>query len=82
MDAQLVRARDVAQLLQLSTRQVWRLLAMECLPRPVRLGRSVRWRLADLDRFIADGCDMRSFARTASAGRFDDQRHCDRAGRA
>ena len=52
----LLSAPAVARMLDLSARQVWRLLAGGRIPRPVRIGRSVRWRPADLAQWIADGC--------------------------
>jgi excisionase family DNA binding protein len=54
----LLRVRDVAERLAVSTRQVWKLASSGRLPAPVRLGRSVRWRASDIDRFIESGCPM------------------------
>ena len=53
--------RRVAQRLGVSTRQVSKLTSSGRLPAPVRLGRSVRWRVSDLDRFIQCGCEMAAF---------------------
>ncbi|OVE73990.1 hypothetical protein BVX94_02010 [bacterium B17] len=38
----LLRITAVAEVLDISVRQVWRLIASEDLPRPVRIGRSVK----------------------------------------
>ena len=59
--AELLTVREVAELLKISARQVWKLAASGRLPGPMRLGRSVRWRADDLAAFIAAGCDMRRF---------------------
>ncbi|MBL8826453.1 MAG: helix-turn-helix domain-containing protein [Planctomycetaceae bacterium] len=52
----LVPAGDVAKMLEVSERTVWRLLSGGQLVHPVRLGGSVRWRVEDVKRWIADGC--------------------------
>ena len=54
---ELLTVREVARLLKLSTRQIWKLSSAGKLPAPVRLGRSVRWRASDLARFLAVGAD-------------------------
>jgi mRNA interferase RelE/StbE len=51
----LLSVRDVAARLRVSTRQVWKLASWGRLPKPVRLGRSVRWRESDIRRFVARG---------------------------
>lgn len=58
----LMSARDLGEVLRISVRSVWRLNASGKLPRPVRIGRSVRWRRCDIDRWIELGCpDRRTF---------------------
>jgi excisionase family DNA binding protein len=52
----LVNTNKVAELLNLSPRTVWRLLSAGKLPKPVRIGRSVRWSLTKLESWIAEGC--------------------------
>lgn len=52
----LIDSRQVGELLNLSTRTVWRLLSAGKLPKPVRIGRSVRWSRSDLETWIANGC--------------------------
>ena len=47
---------DVADLLKSSTRHVRRLADSGALPRPVHIGRLVRWRKADVDQWLAAGC--------------------------
>lgn len=49
----LLSARQVAALIGVHPRSVWRMAAAGDLPRPIRLGdRVVRWRLADLQNHI------------------------------
>ena len=57
----LLSAKGVAERLNCSARQVWKLLASGRLPAAVRLGRSVKWRQSDIAEFIDAGCDMRTF---------------------
>jgi len=52
----LLNVRGVAQLLAVSTRQVWRLHAQGLLPEPVRIGGSVRWRREDLAAWLNARC--------------------------
>lgn len=48
----LLRAGEVAQLLGVSTRTVWRLVSAGRLPPPLAIGRSRRWEQADVERFV------------------------------
>jgi len=46
--------RDVARLLKISARTVWRLTTLGHLPRPVRVGtKLVRWREQELHAYLA-----------------------------
>lgn len=54
--AQLLDVRSVAALLDCSTRHVYRLSDGGLMPPPVRLGGLVRWRRADIDTWLANGC--------------------------
>ncbi len=56
----LVDAATIAALLNVSQRHVHRLDALEQVPEPVRLGRSVRWRREEIDAWVAAGCPRRS----------------------
>jgi predicted DNA-binding transcriptional regulator AlpA len=50
-------ADDLADLLTISKRQVWRLRDAGLLPGCIRIGQAaVRWRRADIDVWIARGC--------------------------
>lgn len=52
----LISAEDLATILGTSKRTVWRLLSAGIIPQPVRLGKSTRWRLDDIHRWIDTGC--------------------------
>lgn len=46
----------LARLLQVSKRSLMRLRSAGKLPRPVQLGRSVRWRSTEIREWVAAGC--------------------------
>lgn len=48
----MIDVREVASILRISTRSVWRLVATGDLPQPARFGRSARWRLTDIEACI------------------------------
>lgn len=56
---QLLRVKDVAEMLRLHVRTVWRLsglaeAGLSDFPRPLRLGpKSVRWRMSDIECYVA-----------------------------
>jgi excisionase family DNA binding protein len=54
----LITAAELARLLQVSTRTLWRLRSAGELPEAVRLGGAVRWRLDEIKKWIAGGCRM------------------------
>lgn len=59
-DTQLgMSARQLSQMLNVSLRQVWRLNAAGKLPRPIRLGGSVRWNRAEIQQWFEAGCPDR-----------------------
>ncbi|MHC4400198.1 MAG: helix-turn-helix transcriptional regulator [Planctomycetota bacterium] len=53
-------AAELAKLLGVSERHVWALNASGRLPRPVRLGRAVRWPVEELRNWLAAGAPERS----------------------
>ncbi len=57
---ELLTTKHVAARLKLCQRQIVKLDASGKLPAPVRVGRSVRWRLDDIDRWVTLGCPSRS----------------------
>lgn len=52
----LVPAREAAALACIGLSTWHRLVARGAAPQPVRVGGAVRWRRADLERWIAAGC--------------------------
>jgi excisionase family DNA binding protein len=54
--AELLDVRAVAELLACSKRHVYRLSDAGRMPRPVALGRLIRWRRAELLNWVNDGC--------------------------
>ncbi|MDE2507821.1 MAG: helix-turn-helix domain-containing protein [Planctomycetota bacterium] len=52
----LLNADEVAAMLNISERTLWRLLSAGKVPKPVRFGRSTRWRLSDVREWIEEGC--------------------------
>jgi prophage regulatory protein len=54
-----VSARQLSQMLGVSLRQCWRLNAVGKLPKPVRLGGSVRWGRQEIMDWFAAGCPER-----------------------
>jgi len=56
----LVDVRVLARLLHLGRATIWRQLATGRLPAPVRIGRSVRWRKAEIEAWIEAGCPERA----------------------
>jgi len=59
LDGRAIDAKEVARLLSLSERTVRRLDQEGKLPRPVRIGGSVRWRLEEIQAWLHSGCPER-----------------------
>ncbi len=52
----LLTAKQVAALMQISTRSVWRLLSSGELIEPLRIRGNTRWRRSELEQWIDAGC--------------------------
>jgi excisionase family DNA binding protein len=65
----LLTVEDLAKLLRVSVRTVWRLRRNACLPHPVKIGGGVRWRISDVKAWIEQDCKPSTSAREASARR-------------
>ena len=52
----LISAEELASLMQVSERTLWRLLSAGKVPQPVRIGRNTRWRLAEIRDWIEKDC--------------------------
>ncbi len=57
-DVILLTSEDLAKLLKVSERTLWRLLSARKIPEPVRIGCSTRWRLVEVQDWIAGGCTV------------------------
>ena len=53
---ELISASQLADLLSVSERTLYRLKSIGQLPLPIVLGGSVRWRLTEIREWIAQGC--------------------------
>jgi excisionase family DNA binding protein len=56
MEADLLRARDIAARLDISLPTVWKWTASGQLPAPFRVGRVTRWRKRDIERYLQSRC--------------------------
>ncbi len=52
--SQLVSVEVLAELLSISSRNIWRRLSKGKFPEPVRITRSTRWSLKDIEQWIED----------------------------
>lgn len=52
----LLTAQQVADLLQVSPRTLWRLVSAQKVIGPVRIGGNTRWRREEVQAWIAAGC--------------------------
>jgi len=48
----LLSVKKVAEIVDLSVRQIWRLVAAQDFPQPVRIGNSRRWVLSDIQTYL------------------------------
>ncbi|MFK7819479.1 MAG: helix-turn-helix transcriptional regulator [Planctomycetaceae bacterium] len=55
-ELRLIDVKVLSKLLCISNRTVWRMLSSGSLIEPIRIGGSVRWRLCEVERWIASGC--------------------------
>ena len=56
----LLSAGQLAQLLGISTRTLWRRDGAGDLPRPVMVGPTKRWRRGEIEAWVAGGCPSRT----------------------
>lgn len=50
---EILTVNDVAKLLKLSIRSVWRHVATNAIVKPIRIGGSLRWRASDVANWLA-----------------------------
>jgi predicted DNA-binding transcriptional regulator AlpA len=53
---QLLNAKEIAAMLHVSERHLWRLKAAGKVPKPVKVGECVRWLLRDIEAWLEMGC--------------------------
>ena len=58
-DRLLLTVREVAALLGVSPRQIWKLNSTGRIPAPLRLSRSVRWSAETISAWVRLGCPSR-----------------------
>lgn len=64
----LLTAQDVAGILSLSKRQIFRLNSCGKIPKPVKINNTVRWRQSDIENWISLDCpDRHEFEQRKSA---------------
>lgn len=56
VNCRVLTVEEVAAMLQISPRTVYRLNDRGKIPQPIRLGRSVRWNYREIEEWIAIGC--------------------------
>jgi excisionase family DNA binding protein len=56
VDSLLISVEEVASMLGISVRSVWRLLSTNAIPTPVKLRASVRWNRVQLEKWVDQGC--------------------------
>ncbi len=54
---ELLTIRELATILKVSQRSIWRLVASGQLVEPLRVGGSIRWRPDDIRDWIDNGCE-------------------------
>ncbi len=52
-----VTAAQLAIMLQVSKRTLWRMRSAGTLPSPMRVGGIVRWRLDDVTKWLSESCE-------------------------
>lgn len=53
---QMIEAKELSELLCISEATVWRHREVGLIPRGAKIGRSVRWRLAEIESWMEAGC--------------------------
>jgi excisionase family DNA binding protein len=54
----LITAEEVAGMLDISTRTLWRLVSARRIVAPLKIGGSTRWRRAEIEAWVAAGCPV------------------------
>ncbi len=70
----LLTAQELAEMLGLCKRQIFRLNSIGKIPKPVRIGGSVRWRRSDIELWLELGCPERGTFEAMKEGDKNGQR--------
>ncbi len=52
----MLTVEDVAKLLRISKRTVWRMRSANRIPSPIKIGGVIRWRAKEIELWIQQGC--------------------------
>jgi excisionase family DNA binding protein len=52
----LITVDELSEILGISPRSIWRQLSSGQMIKPIRIGGSVRWRLTEVEEWVAAGC--------------------------
>lgn len=52
----LITARELADMMHISLRTLWRLRSARQIIQPLKIGRATRWRLDEVTNWISQGC--------------------------
>ena len=55
-DMLLVNANDLAKMLSISVRHLWRMKSAKKLPKAIQIGNCVRWKLLSISEWLCLGC--------------------------
>lgn len=58
--SRLVTAKEMAKMMNLSARTVWRLYRARKIPKATRIGYAVRWNRKEIEEWIKAGCPARA----------------------
>lgn len=73
INCQLWDAKTFGQRLSLSKRQIFRLNSCAKIPKPIKIGSAVRWRLSDIELWLEWNCpDRKIFEAMKQAGGVND----------
>lgn len=61
MEDRLLKLPEIARMLQYSTHNIRKMLFMRRIPQPIRMGKDLRWRSSEMQRFLEVDCNMRRF---------------------
>jgi excisionase family DNA binding protein len=56
VDPLVITVEELAELMQTSVRSIWRWNSQHSIPKPLRIGGSVRWRRDEVLKWIEQGC--------------------------